>query len=418
MALYKNNKQDGSTILIAGTGGIGSIDVDSAFNSTSINPVQNKVITEKFSIIDNILYKQAHSLLSPSSDITLTFDTDLKLYDKIILSPRDNSTKKAIINYKDGNSDTLSFTKNDAPTILVNDNISSIKIDSNVKIIIYRCIDGNDIKKINNSIENINKEISNNQAELIQKGIFVPNLTHTLDFSLGDISKDGYEISSLKSIKAKMEVNNTTNTLLKSSFDSVVKIAQMDEDGNFTFQTYTLNESNNYTQTYLFNLNYTYFVIWSYASEKDIQNIDDMISKIGIYVPKVSIVNGAIPISNGDGTWNWKNLENKIQKESLSWNGLTIDFYKQGKMVWINASGTLSTDLTINNAFTDIIVAPDNFKPLINDTMDVISGLYRFQINAVKGTGFRIGQGKILSTETGTDITTGTELHFNRMYLC
>ena len=84
----------------------------------------------------------------------------------------------------------------------------------------------------------------------------------------------------------------------------------------------------------------------------------------------------------------------------------------------MNASGTLSTDLTINNAFTDTIVAPDNFKPLINDTMDVISGLYRFQINAVKGSGFRIGQGKILSTETGTDITTGTELHFNRMYLC
>lgn len=418
MALYKNNKQDGSTILIAGTGGIGSIDIDSEFNSTSVNPVQNKVITEKFSIIDNILYKQAHSLLSPSSDITLTFDTDLKLYDKIILSPRDNSTKKAIINYKYGNSDTLSFTKNDAPTILVNDNISSIKIDSNVKIIIYRCIDGNDIKKINNSIENINKEISNNQTELIQKGIFVPNLTHTLDFSLGDISEDGDEISSLKSIKAKMEVNNTTNTLLKSSFDSIVKIAQMDEDGNFTFQTYTLNESNNYTQTYLFKLNYTYFVIWSYASEEDIQNIDDMISKIGIYVPKVSIVNGAIPISNGDGTWSWKNLENKIQKESLSWNGLIIDFYKQGKMIWMNVSGALSTDLTINNAFTDIIVAPDNFKPLINDIMDVISGLYRFQINAVKGTGFRIGQGKILSTETGTDITAGTELHFNRMYIC
>ena len=167
MALYKNNKQDGSTILIAGTGGIGSIEADSAFNSTSVNPVQNKVITEKFSIIDNILYKQAHSLLGPSTDITLTLGTDLKLYDKIILSPRDNSTKKAIINYKDGNSDTLSFTKNDAPTILVNDNISSIKIDSNVKIIIYRCIDGNDIKKINNSIENINKEILNNQKELI-----------------------------------------------------------------------------------------------------------------------------------------------------------------------------------------------------------------------------------------------------------
>lgn len=418
MALYKNNRQDGSTILIAGTGGIGSIDIDSAFDSTSVNPVQNKVITEKFSIIDNILYKQAHSLLGPSSDITLTFGTDLKLYDKIILSPRDNSTKNAIINYKYGNSDTLSFTKYDAPTILVNDNISSIKIDSNVKIIIYRCIDGNDIKKINNSIENINKEISNNQTELIQKGIFVPNLTHTLDFSLGDISENGYEISSLKSIKAKIKVNNTTNTLLKSSFDSVVKIAQMDEDGNFTFQTYTLNESNNYTQTYLFNLNYTYFVIWSYASKENIQNIDDMISKIGIYVPKVSIVNGAIPISNGDGTWNWKNFENKIQKESLSWNGLTIDFYKQGKMIWMNTSGTLSTDLTINNTFTDTIVAPDNFKPLINDTMDVISGLYRFQINAVKGTGFRIGQGKILSTETGTDITTGTELHFNRMYLC
>lgn len=418
MALYKNNRQDGSTILIAGTGGIGSIDVDSAFDSTSVNPVQNKVITEKFSIIDNILYKQVHSLLSPSSDITLTLDTDLKLYDKIILSPRDNSTKKAIINYKYGNSDTLSFTKYDAPTILVNDNISSIKIDSNVRIIIYRCIDGNDIKKINNSIENINKEISNNQTELIQKGIFVPNLTHTLNFSLGDISEDGDEIRSLKSIKAKMEVNNTTNTLLKSSFDSIVKIAQMNEDGNFTFQTYTLNESNNYTQTYLFKLNYTYFVIWSYASGEDIQNIDDMISKIGIYVPKVSIVNGAIPISNGDGTWNWRNLENEIQKTNLSWNGLTIEFYKQRKMVWMKVGGTLSTDLTINNAFADTIVVPNGLKPIANDTMDIISGLYRFQINAVEGTGFRIGQGKILSTETGTDITAGTELYFNRMYIC
>lgn len=418
MALYKNNKQDGSTILIAGTGGIGSIEADSAFDSTSINPVQNKVITEKFSIIDNILYKQAHSILGPSSDITLTLDTDLKLYDKIILSPRDNSTKNAIINYKYGNSDTLSFTKYDAPTILVNDNISSIKIDSNVKIIIYRCIDGNDIKKINNSIENINKEISNNQTELIQKGIFVPNLTHTLDFSLGDISEDGDEISSLKSIKAKIEVNNTTNTLLKSSFDSIVKIAKMDEDGNFTFQTYTLNESNNYTQTYLFKLNYTYFVIWSYASEEDIQNIDDMISKIGIYVPKVSIVNGAIPISNGDGTWSWKNPENEIQKMQLFWNGLTIDFYKQGRIAWMKISGTLSADLAINNAFVDMIIPLESFKPTVSDTMDIISGLYRFQINAVKGTGFRIGQGKILSTETGTDITAGTELHFNRMYIC
>lgn len=418
MALYKNNKQDGSTILIAGTGGIGSIEADSAFDSTSINPVQNKVITEKFSIIDNILYKQAHSILGPSSDITLTLDTDLKLYDKIILSPRDNSTKNAIINYKYGNSDTLSFTKNDAPTILVNDNISSIKIDSNVKIIIYRCIDGNDIKKINNSIKNINKEISNNQTELIQKGIFVPNLTHTLDFSLGDISEDGDEISSLKSIKAKIEVNNTTNTLLKSSFDSIVKIAKMDEDGNFTFQTYTLNESNNYTQTYLFKLNYTYFVIWSYASEEDIQNIDDMISKIGIYVPKVSIVNGAIPISNGDGTWSWKNPENEIQKMQLFWNGLTIDFYKQGRIAWMKISGTLSADLAINNAFVDMIIPLESFKPTVSDTMDIISGLYRFQINAVKGTGFRIGQGKILSTETGTDITAGTELHFNRMYIC
>ena len=84
----------------------------------------------------------------------------------------------------------------------------------------------------------------------------------------------------------------------------------------------------------------------------------------------------------------------------------------------MKVSGTLSTDLTINNAFTDTIVVPNGFKPTISDTMDVISGLYRFQINAVEGTGFRIGQGKILSTETGTDITAGTELHFNRMYIC
>ena len=84
----------------------------------------------------------------------------------------------------------------------------------------------------------------------------------------------------------------------------------------------------------------------------------------------------------------------------------------------MKASGTLSADLVINNAFADTIIPSKGFKPTINDTMDVISGLYRFQINAVEGTGFRIGQGKILSTETGTDITAGTELYFNRMYIC
>ena len=56
MALYKNNKQDGSTILIAGVGGE-NINVDSTLDSTSMNPVQNKIITEQFDIIDKIFFR-------------------------------------------------------------------------------------------------------------------------------------------------------------------------------------------------------------------------------------------------------------------------------------------------------------------------------------------------------------------------
>ena len=418
MALYKNNRQDGSTILIAGTGGE-NINVDSTLDSTSTNPVQNKIITEQFDIIDKILYKRYISVgSSSSSGFILSINDKLKLYDKILFSTI-TTQKEIIITYKDNTKENIIINEENNPTIFVGENFSSIEVPANLTAIIYRCVDENEIQKLQSAFNKLEKQLNDTHTELMQTGIVVPNLINDLYFSFGTIDEEGNELVSKTGIITNFSFYKNIDIVIKS-IDTEINFRTRYENNNgeYITQSYSLNQENNYMQKITFNADCEYKIAFSYPSESEISDITDIKDKINIYAPNRIIDAGKMPVSNGNGTWNWKNPENEIQKTQLSWNGLTIDFYKQGKMIWMNASGTLSTDLTINNAFTDTIVAPDNFKPTVSDTMDVISGLYRFQINAVKGSGFRIGQGKILSTETGTDITTGTELHFNRMYLC
>lgn len=419
MALYKNNKQDGSTILIAGTGGIGSIEADSAFDSTSINPVQNKVVSAQFDIIDKILYKKYISIVKLEEDYILSIDKVLKLYDKIVF-PATTDQKEIIITYKDNTQETIIINKENNPTIFIGDNFSFITIPQGFKATIYRCVDEEETRKLQLGFNQLEKQINNNEKELKYTGILVPNLIYDLDFSFGNIDENGTEINSKSAIIAKYSFDKNVDSIIKSINKPItIKIGYEDGNGEYQIKSYTLNEENSYIQKFTFNEGYEYRIIFSSFPEVELNQIGTLLDKIGIYIPTKIIADvGNVPVSNGDGTWSWRNLENEIQKINLSWNGLTIEFYKQGKMVWMKVSGTLSTDLTINNAFTDTIVVPNGLKPIANDTMDVISGLYRFQVNAVEGTGFRIGQGKILSTETGTDITAGTELHFNRMYIC
>lgn len=416
MALYKNNKQDGSTILIAGVGGR-NINIDSTLDSTSMNPVQNKIITEQFDIIDKILYKRYISKISPSSFI-LSVNDELKLYDKILFSTT-TTQKEIIITYKDNTKENIIINEENNPTIFVGENFSSIEIPANLTAIIYRCVDENEIQKLQSVFNKLEKQLNDTHTELIQTGIVVPNLIYNLDFSFGAIDEDGNELVSKTGIITNFSFYKNIDIVIKS-IDTEINFRTRYENNNgeYITQSYSLNQENNYMQKIIFNADCEYKIAFSYPSESEISDITDIKDKINIYTPNRIIDAGKMPVSNGNGTWSWKNPENEIQKMQLSWNGLTIDFYKQGRIAWMKVSGTLSADLAINNAFADTIIPLENFKPTVSDTMDIISGLYRFQVNAVEGTGFRIGQGKILSTETGTDITAGTELHFNRMYIC
>lgn len=416
MALYKNNKQDGSTILIAGVGGE-NINVDSTLDSTSTSPVQNKIITKQFDIIDKILYKRYISRISPSSFI-LSVNDELKLYDKILFSTT-TTQKEIIITYKDNTKENIIINEENNPTIFVGENFSSIEIPANLTAIIYRCVDENEIQKLQSAFNKLEKQLNDTQIELTQTSIVVPNLIYNLDFSFGAIDEDGNELVSKTGIITNFSFYKNIDIVIKS-IDTEISFRTRYENNNgeYITQSYSLNQENNYMQKITFNADYEYKIAFSYSSESEIVNITDIKDKINIYAPNRIIDAGKMPVSNGNGTWSWKNPENEIQKTQLSWNGLTIDFYKQGRIAWMKVRGTLSADLAINNAFADTIIPLDGFKPTVSDTMDVISGLYRFQVNAIEGTGFRIGQGKILSTETGTDITAGTELHFNRIYIC
>ena len=416
MALYKNNKQDGSTTLIAGVGGE-NINVDSTLDSTSTNPVQNKIITEQFDIIDKILYKEYISMQNTSSFI-LSINDELKLYDKILFSTT-TTQKEIIITYKDNTKENIIINEENNPTIFVGENFSSIEIPANLKATIYRCVDDKQIQKLQGAFNKLEKQFNDTHTELMQTDIIDPNLIYDLKFSFGAIDEYGNELVSKTGIMTNLFFYKNTDIVIKS-IDTEINFRTRYENNNgeYITQSYSLNQENNYMQEITFNADCEYKIAFSYPSESEISDITDIKDKINIYAPNRIIDAGKMPVSNGNGTWSWRKPENEIQKTQLSWNGLTIDFYKQGRIAWMKVSGTLSADLAINNAFADIIIPLDSFKPTVSDTMDIISGLYRFQINAVEGTGFRIGQGKILSTETGTDITAGTELHFNRMYIC
>ena len=418
MALYKNNKQDGSTILIAGVGGENT-NVDSTLDSTSTNPVQNKIITEQFDIIDKILYKEYISTQGTgTSSFVFSVNDELKLYDKILFSTT-TTQKEIIITYKDNTKENIIINEDNNPTIFVGENFSSIEIPANIKATIYRCVDDKQIQKLQSAFNKLEKQFNDTHTELMQTDIVVPNLIYDLKFSFGAIDEYGNELVSKTGIMTDLFFYKNTDIVIKSIDTEIIFRTRYENDNReYITQSYSLNQENNYMQKITFNADCEYKISFSYPSESEISDITDIKDKINIYAPNRIIDAGKMPVSNGNGTWSWKNPENEIQKTQLSWNGLTIDFYKQGRIAWMKVSGTLSADLAINNAFTDIIIPLDSFKPTVSDTMDVISGLYRFQVNAVEGTGFRIGQGKILSTETGTDITSGTELHFNRMYIC
>lgn len=420
MALYKNNKQDGSTILIAGTGGVGSINIDSALSMTSENPVQNKIISTEIKTINDILYKKYINYVTTSSNLTLTIDKDLKLYDKIIVISKDDTEKNVIINYTDNTQETIAISKTINPTIFVKENFSSVIIPEYAIANIYRCIDENEIHQLQTNFKQLKKQIDNTYTELEQTGIMVTNLIYDLDFSFGTLDEDGSELVNKLGVVTTFSLDKEESIVIKSnSTNMTVKLRYEDINGESQFESYLLNQENEYTQKVTFIAGYEYKIAFSFSPEVEITNTTDITNKVGIYISNDNILMADyVPMTNGNGTWSWKNPESEIQKSQLSWNGLTIEFYKQGRIAWMKASGTLSADLAINNAFADIIIPSNSFKPTVNDTMDVISGLYRFQVNAVEGTGFRIGQGKILSTETGTDITTGTELHFNRTYIC
>ena len=164
MALYKNNKQDGSTILIAGTGGIGSIEADSAFDSTSINPIQNKVVSAQFDIIDKILYKKYISIVKLEEDYILSIDKPLKLYDKIVF-PATTYQKEIIITYKDNTQETIIINKENNPTIFIGDNFSFITIPQGFKATIYRCVDEEETRKLQLGFSQLEKQINNNEKE-------------------------------------------------------------------------------------------------------------------------------------------------------------------------------------------------------------------------------------------------------------
>ena len=294
-----------------------------------------------------------------------------------------------------------------------------IEIPANLKVIIYRCVDENQIQKLQSAFNKLKKQFNDTHTELMQTGIVVPNLIYNLDFSFGAIDEYGNELVNKTGITTDFYFSKNTDIVIKSIDTEInLRTKYENDNGEHITQSYSLNQENNYMQEITFNADCEYKISFSYPSESEIENITDIKDKINIYTPNRIIDAGKMPVSNGNGTWSWKNPENEIQKMQLSWNGLAIDFYKQGRIAWMKVSGTLSADLAINNAFADTIIPLDSFKPTVSDTMDIISGLYRFQVNAVEGTGFRIGQGKILSTETGTDITAGTELLFNRTYIC
>ena len=419
MALYKNNRQTGSTILIAGTGGRGSTDVDSAFDSTSINPVQNKVIAAQFDTIDKILYKRYNSVVSNDGSLILNIDKELKSYDKISF-PSTSAQKELIITYKDNTKESIIMSEQNNPDILIESNFSSIEIPQNFTATIYRCVDENEVRKLQAAFNKSEQRLDNVQTELMQTGLLVSNLMYDLSFSFGYINEDGSESVNKFSVLADCSFEKDVNTIIKSAnINMTFTIKYEGDDGESQVSSYSLNQENNYTQKITFNADYAYKIAFLFSPEVEVENITDITSKVGIYIPDEVIAEaGSAPISNGNGTWSWRSPENEIQKSSLSWNGLTIEFYKQGRIAWMKASGTLSTNLAISNAFADTIVPLNSFKPTVTDTMDIICGFYKLQINAAEGTGFRLGQGKILSTETSTDITAGTELYFNRMYIC
>ena len=178
MALYKNNKQDGSTILIAGVGGE-NINVDSTLDSTSMNPVQNKIIAEQFDIIDKILYKRYISAgSSSSSGFILSVNDELKLYDKIILFSPTTIQGEIIITYKDNTKENIMINTDNSPTIFVGENFSSIEVPAKITAIIYRCIDENQIRKLQSAFNKLEKQFNDTHTELMQTDIVVPNLIY------------------------------------------------------------------------------------------------------------------------------------------------------------------------------------------------------------------------------------------------
>lgn len=477
MALYKNNRQDGSTILIAGVGSGGSIDIDSIFDSTSINPVQNKVITAQFDIIDNILYKRYNSIVSKDGNLILNIDKQLKLYDKILF-PVTVTQQEIIITYKNNKKENIIINKENNPVIFVEDSFSSIEIPENFTATIYRCVDENEVRKLQNAFSQLEKQFNDTQTELTQTGILVPNLVYDSNFSFGIIEEDGTELNNKTGILTSFFSTKNTDIIMKSfNTEIVIRTKYEDDNEEFHVESYSLNQKNNYIQKITFDANVEYKIGFSYPSVIEISDITDIANKINMYAPNIIITTGNVPISNGDGTWSWnalsfdndytsaknkpsiggvelsgnktlnelgvasasevaalnttvKLLSNNIetnylkkteiatQTKNITWNGLKIIFYRQGDIAWMRATGTLSTDLSISNAYADMIVAPDEFKPTVSDSMDIISGLYKFRVDAVEGTGFHLGQGKMLSEGTNTNITAGTDLYFNRVYMC
>lgn len=247
MALYKNNRQTGSAILIAGTGG-GSTDVDSTFDSTSINPVQNKVISAQFDTINKILYKRYNSVVSNDGSLILNIDKELKLYDKISF-PSTSAKKELIITYKDNTKESIIMSEQNNPDILIESNFSSIEIPQNFTATIYRCVDENEVRKLQTTFNKSEQRLDNVQTELMQTGLLVSNLMYDLSFSFGYINEDGSESVNKFSVLADCSFEKDVNTIIKSANINMTFTIKYEGDGGEPqVSSYSLNQENNYAQ--------------------------------------------------------------------------------------------------------------------------------------------------------------------------
>ena len=268
MALYKNNKQDGSAILIAGVGGE-NMNIDSILDSTSTNPVQNKIITAQFDIIDKILYKKYISVgSSSSSGFILSVNDKLKLYDKIILFSPTTIQGEIIITYKDNTKENIIINEENNPTIFVGENFSSIEIPANLTAIIYRCVDENEIQKLQSAFNKLEKQFNDTHTELMQTGIIVSNLIYDLKFSFGAIDEYGNELVSKTGIITNLFFHKNTDIVIKS-IDTEINFRTRYENNNgeYITQSYSLNQENNYMQKITFNADCEYKIAFLYLSE-------------------------------------------------------------------------------------------------------------------------------------------------------